>query len=124
AAAGLWRSATPCFTVYPCRWNKDDQSDLVVRYEPDGVAPACLPVGYGMVECKAEKEPVDSATLRDFGAKCQLHRVNFGILVARAGLKDGGARFKNEIGAELARRRFLSDGLTLLVLDIDHLHCQ
>jgi hypothetical protein len=50
--------------------------------------------------------------------------VSFGILVARAGLKDGGARFKNEIGAELARRRFLSDGLTLLVLDIDQLRCQ
>jgi hypothetical protein len=124
AAAGLLLSATPGFTVYPCRWNKDDQIDLVVRYEPDGIAPACLPVGYGLVECKAEKEPVDSATLRDFGAKCQFHRVSFGILVARAGLKDGGARFKNEIGAELARRRFLSDGLTLLVLDIGQLQCQ
>jgi hypothetical protein len=124
AAAGLLLSTTPGFTVYPCRWNKDDQIDLVVRYEPDGVAPACLPVGYGLVECKAETKPVDSATLRDFGAKCQFHRVNFGILVTRAGLKDGGARFKNAIGAEIARRRFLSDGLTLLVLDIGHLHRQ
>ena len=69
AAAGLLLSATPGFTVYPCRWNKDDQIDLVVRYEPDGIAPACLPLGYGLVECKAEKSAVDSATLRDFGAE-------------------------------------------------------
>lgn len=124
AAAGLLLSATPGFTVYPCRWNKDDQVDLVVRYEPDGIAPACLPLGYGLVECKAEKCAVDSATLRDFGAKCQFHRVSFGILVARSGIKGGGARFKNPVGAELARRRFLSDGLTLLVLDVEDLHFQ
>src|SRR5262249_29560005 len=55
AATGLLLSATPGFTVYPCRWNKDDQIDLVVRYEPDSIAPACLPLGYGLVECKAEK---------------------------------------------------------------------
>lgn len=124
AAAGLLLSATPGFTVYPCRWNKDDQIDLVVRYEPDGIAPACLPLGYGLVECKAEKSAVDSATLRDFGAKCQFHRVNFGILVARSGIKGTGPKFKNPVGAELARRRFLSDGLTLLVLDMEDLHCQ
>jgi hypothetical protein len=124
AAAGLLLSATPGFTVYPCRWNKDDQIDLVVRYEPDGIATACLPVGYGLVECKAEKKAVDSATLRDFGAKCQFHRVNFGILVARSGIKGAGAKFKNPVGAELARRRFLSDGVTLLVLDMEDLQCQ
>jgi len=120
-AAGLLLSATPGFTVYSCRWNKDDQIDLVVRYEPDGIAPPCLPVGYGLVECKAEQQAVDAATLRDFGAKCQFHRVQFGILVARSGVTGGGAKFKNPVGAELARRRFLSDGVTLLVLDVTHL---
>lgn len=124
AAAGLLLSATPGFTVYPCRWNKDDQVDLVVRYEPDAVAPPCLPVGYGLVECKAEEAAVDSATLRAFGMNCLLHKVQFGILVARAGITGGGVRFKDPTGAELTRRRFLGDGLTILVLDISHLRGQ
>ena len=59
-----------------------------------------------------------------FRSKCQFHRVNFGILVARSGIKGTGPKFKNPVGAELARRRFVSDGLTLLVLDMEDLHCQ
>lgn len=121
AAAGLLLSATPGFTVYPCRWNKDDQIDLVVRYEPDALAPPALPQGFGLVECKAEKAAVSSAALRDFGAKCLFHRVQFGILVARAGIRGGGELFADPTGAELTRRRFLGDGLTLLVLDLDQL---
>jgi hypothetical protein len=121
AAAGLLLSATPGFTVYPCRWNKDDQIDLVVRYEADSLAAPCLPQGYGLVECKAEKKEVNSATLRDFGMKCLLHKVQFGILVAQAGIKGSRVVFQDLTGAELVRRRFLSDGLSLLVLDINHL---
>jgi hypothetical protein len=124
AAAGLLLSATPGFTVYPCRWNKDEQIDLVVRYEPDAIAPPCLPLGYGLVECKAEKGKVNSATLRDFGMKCLFHRVQFGVLVAQSGITGGGVNFEDSTGAELVRRRFLSDGLTLLVLDIGQLHGQ
>ena len=121
AAAGLLLSATPGFTVYSCRWNKDEQIDLIVRYEPDGTAPPCLPMGYGLVECKAEEGAVGSGTLREFGAKCQFHRVQFGILVARAGITGEKKVFQNPTAAELVRRRFLSDGLTVLVLDIDDL---
>jgi len=124
AAAGLLLSATPGFTVYPCRWNKDDQIDLVVRYEPDSLAPPCLPLGYGLVECKAVEGAVDSATLRAFGMNCLLHKVQFGILVSRARITGGGVRFKDPTGAELTRRRFLGDGLTLLVLDISQLRGQ
>jgi hypothetical protein len=121
AAAGLLLSATPGFTVYSCRWNKDEQIDLVVRYEADGIAPPCLPMGYGLVECKAEVGAVGSSTLRDFGAKCQFHRVQFGILVARAGITGARKVFQNPTAAELVRRRFLSDGLTVLVLDLEDL---
>jgi hypothetical protein len=122
AATGLVLSATPGFTVYSCRWDKDEQIDLVVRYEPDGLAPPCLPQGYGLVECKAEKGAVDSATLRDFGTKCLFHRVEFGILVAKEGLKGARTVYTDLKGAELVRRRFLSEGLTLLVLDMDDLN--
>lgn len=118
AAAGLLLSATPGFTVYPCRWNRDDQIDLVVRYHPDTIAPACLPSGYGLVECKAEINRIDAPTIRDFGAKCQFHRVGLGILVTMRGITKGTNR-SDPVGAELVRRRFLNDGLTLLVLDMD-----
>jgi hypothetical protein len=121
AAAGLLLSATPGFTVYSCRSNKDEQIDLVVRYEPDAIAPPCLPMGYGLVECKAEETAVNSPTLREFGAKCQFHRVQFGILVARSGIKGAKTVFQDLTAAELVRRRFLSDGLTLLVLNLDDL---
>jgi hypothetical protein len=121
AAAGLSLSATPGFTVYSCRSNKDEQIDLVVRYEPDGVAPPCLPLGYGIVECKAEEGPVNSPTLREFGAKCQFHRVQFGILIARSGIKGAKTVFTDLTAAELVRRRFLGEGLTILVLELDHL---
>ncbi len=55
--------------------------------------------------------------LRDLGAKCVFHRVRFGILVARAGTSGGHATFKEPQNAELVRRRFQVEGLTLLVLD-------
>jgi hypothetical protein len=121
ASAGLLLSATPGFTVYPCRWDRDEQIDLVVRYEPDGVAPPCLPMGYGLVECKAERNAIDSATIRDFGSKCLFHRVQFGILIARTGITGAGSVYTDPRGAELVRRRFLADGLPLLVLDIRQL---
>ena len=121
AATGLLLSATPGFTVYPCRWDKDEQIDLIVRYESDRLAPPCLPIGYGLVECKAEWDAVDSATLRDFGTKCLFHRVQFGILIAKKGITGAGSVYTDPRGAELVRRRFLTDGLTLLVLDIDKL---
>jgi hypothetical protein len=78
-------------------------------------------MGYGLVECKAEVGAVGSSTLRDFGAKCQFHRVQFGILVARAGITGARNVFQNPTAAELVRRRFLSDGLTVLVLDLEDL---
>jgi hypothetical protein len=50
------------------------------------------------------------------------HRVHFGILITRAGVTGSGAtRFQEPTCAELVRRRFLIDGLTILVLDESHL---
>src|SRR5260370_328590 len=48
----------------------------------------------------------------------QFHRVSFGILLARSEIKGAGPKFKNPVAADLARRRFLSDGLMLLAVDI------
>jgi hypothetical protein len=96
--------------------------DLVVRYERDCVMVLPLAPGPGLVECKASKDPVTVSDLRDFGSKCQFHRVGFGILVARSGITGGnGTPFQEPTSAELVRRRLLVDGLTILVLDISHL---
>lgn len=121
AAAGLLLSATPGFTVYPCRSNKGEQIDLVVYYEPDAVAPPCLPRGFGLVECKSVKDEVPSSELRNFGMKCLLRRVQFGILIARSNITGSGPTFDDPVGAKLTRMRFQNDGLTILVLDINDL---
>jgi len=121
AAAGLLLSSTPGFEVDSARKTADDQVDLVVRYTPDRLSDLGLEPGFGLVECKASKNAVGVTELRDFGAKCLFRRVRFGILVARAGVTKGLARFKEAGNAELVRRRFQVDGLTLLVLDISHL---
>jgi hypothetical protein len=121
AAAGLLVSSTPGFEVDSARKTTDEQVDLVVVYTPDRLAQIGLESGCGLVECKASVGPVDVAELRDFGAKCLFHRVKFGILVARSGITKGRVTFSDWRYAELTRRRFQVDGLTLLVLDITHL---
>lgn len=122
AATGLLLSSTPGFEVRSARQTTDEQVDLVVRYERDRVTILPLAPGPGLVECKASRGPVAVSELRDFGAKCQFHRVSFGVLVARSGITGGGgAQFQEPTHAELVRRRLLVDGLTILVLDISHL---
>lgn len=123
AATGLLISATPGFEVDSARSTSDEQVDLVVVYTPERLAQLGLEPGCGLVECKSSVGPVDVSELRSFGAKCLFHRVKFGILVARSGIT-GSKRdsiFKDRQNAELTRRRFQVDGLTLLVLDISHL---
>lgn len=121
AAAGLALATTPGFEVDSARKTADEQIDLVVRYVPDRVGDLGLETGFGLVECKSSGSAVGVSDLRDFGAKCQFHRVPFGILVARAGITKGLAKFTDSRNAELVRRRFQVDGLTLLVVDISHL---
>jgi len=117
AAAGLALSITPGFEVDSARKTTDEQIDLVVRYTPDRLSTLGLDPGFGLVECKSSKDPVSVSELRDFGAKCLFHRVHFGILVARAGTTGSESLFKEPQNAELVRRRFQTDGLTILVLN-------
>jgi hypothetical protein len=121
AATGMLLSATPGFEVLPARKQSDEQVDLTVNYSPEAWAPIGLDAGRGLVECKSSRAKVTAKELRDFGAKCLFHRVKFGILIARAGTTGSPDIFENHHGAELTRRRFLLDGLTLLVLDITQL---
>jgi hypothetical protein len=121
AAAGLLLSSTPGFEVDSARKRADEQIDLVVCHTPEPLAQIGLEAGLGLVECKSSKDPVTAGELRDFGAKCLFHRVRFGILVARAGTTRGASTFANEQHAELIRRRFQLDGLTLLVLTMAQL---
>lgn len=122
AAAGLLLSSTPGFEVLSSRKTSDQQTDLVVHYAPDRLTRLKLAVGPGLVECKSSAKPVGVDELRDFGAKCLFHRVSFGILVAHTGITGQGKHvFAKPEYAELVRRRFQVDGLTLLVLDISQL---
>lgn len=121
AAAGLLLSSTPGFEVDSARKTTDEQVDLVVVYTPERFTQLGLESGSGLVECKSSAKPVDVSELRDFGAKCLFHRVRFGILLARAGITKGQVNFTSPQHAELTRRRFQVDGLTLLVLDISQL---
>jgi hypothetical protein len=125
AAGGLLLSSTPGFEVDSARKTTDEQIDLVVVHTPEPLGYIGLEQGCGLVECKSSAGPVDVSELRDFGAKCLFHRVKFGILLARSGVTGGKARakdlFKDLQHAELTRRRFQVDGLTLLVLDLSQL---
>lgn len=121
AAAGLLLFSTPGFEVDSARRTTDEQVDLVVVYTPERLTQLGLEPGCGLVECKSSAKPVDVSELRDFGAKCPFHRVKFGILLARAGITKGQVRFSDPQHAELTRRRFQVDGLTVLVLDISQL---
>ena len=121
AAAGILLSATPGFEVDSARKKPDEQVDLVVYYTPEPLAQTGLEGGPGLIECKSSVGKVRGRELRDFGAKCLFHRVKFGILVARAGTTGGPDKFEDPQGAELVRRRFQLDGLTLLVLDMNQL---
>ena len=121
AAAGILLSATPGFEVDSGRRKTDEQVDLVVSYVPETLGPIGIDSGCGLIECRASKGKVKAKELRDFGAKCLFHRVKFGILIARAGTTGGSDKFEEPQGAELVRRRFQLDGLTLLVLDMNQL---
>jgi hypothetical protein len=122
AAAGILLSSTPGFEVLSARQTTDEQVDLVVHYASDRLTQLRLPAGAGLVECKSSGNNVASSELRDFGAKCLFHRVAFGILVVRSGITGSGEpKWRHQGQAELVRRRFLADGLTIVVLDISQL---
>lgn len=125
AAAGLALSQTPGFEVKYAARGLDEQVDLLVAYERQPpLGHLDLPGSYGLVESKSSADPVSAADLRNFGAKCIFHRASFGILVARAGTTGSNrpmAKFGDATAAELTRRRFMIDGLTLLVIDESHL---
>ena len=122
AAAGLLLASTPGFEVRSSRQTTDAQTDLVVWYSPDRLTRLPMPAGPGLVECKSSKRPVGVDELRDFGAKCLFHRVGFGILIARTGITGKGPpELAEPTHAELVRRRFQVDGLTLLLLDMTQL---
>jgi hypothetical protein len=122
AAVALLFSATPGFEVRSARRSNDEQIDLVVRYERDPLAVLPLLAGPGLIECKSSPDPVSVNELRDFGSKCLFHRVSFGVLVARANITGGSKKlFRDPQFAELVRRRFLIDGLAILVIDISDL---
>ncbi|MBM3498043.1 MAG: hypothetical protein FJX74_05170 [Armatimonadetes bacterium] len=117
AAAGLLLSSTPGFGVHEARSASHEQVDLVVRYQPEHLGPVGLDPGPGLVECKSSTEPVTSRELRNFAAKCLLHRTKFGILFARASIT-GRKKFDEPEAAELVRRRFQVDGLLVLVITV------
>jgi hypothetical protein len=120
AATALLFSATPGFEVRSARTTNDQQIDIVVRYEPDPLTILPIEAGPGLVECKSSGNPVTVSELRDFGSKCLFHRVKFGVMVARAHIT-GYNLFDIPHRGELVRRRFLLDGLTILVIDISDL---
>jgi hypothetical protein len=121
AAVGLILSSTPGFEVDKARQRTDEQVDLVVNHTAEPLARIGVAPGLGLVECKASAGAVSSKELRDFGAKCLFHRVKFGILAARAKTTGSNGSFENAQNAELVRRRFQLDGLTLLVLSMGDL---
>lgn len=121
AAAAMLMDRTPSFQVDSGRKTTDEQVDLVVYYSSDTLSSFGLNTGCGLIECKSGAGRVKSRELRDFGAKCIFHRVNFGILIAREGTTGGSGKFEEPQNAELVRRRFQLDGVTLLVLSIEQL---
>jgi hypothetical protein len=114
AATGLLLASTPGFRVERSvkSWGGDEQIDLVVRFVPEPLSELDLVPGFGLVECKSSQQRVSAADLREFGAKCLFHRVRFGILGTLAGISGENRNALAE--AELVRRRFQVDGLTIL----------
>src|SRR5207248_11357244 len=79
----------------------------------------------GLVGCKSSGDTIAVHELRDFGSKCQFHRVSFGVIVAMANITGSDKSvFSDPQYSELVRRRFLADGLTILVLDLSKLLCR
>lgn len=94
----------------------------MVRYERDRLAVLPLAPGPGLIECKSSGNKIAVHELRDFGGKCQFHRVSFGVMVALANITGSDKTVFSDLQyAELVRRRFLADGLTILVLDLSKL---
>ncbi|MFL5243173.1 MAG: restriction endonuclease [Gemmataceae bacterium] len=127
AASALLFSATPGFEVRSARKTsgRDQQIDFVVRYERDPLSVLPLAPGPGLIECKSSDGKISVNDLRDFGGKCQFLHVTFGVLVAKANITGSGANiFADPQYSELVRRRFLADGLTILVLDLSMLRCR
>lgn len=121
AAAGLLLSSTPGFEVREARRTNEKQIDLVVQYQRDRLCKLPLSEGPGIVECKSTADKVSCAELRDFGMKCVLLQVKFGILVARTGIAGAGSLFDEPTHAELIRRQFIAQGLTILVVNLSQL---
>lgn len=117
AAVGLILSATPGFDVRHAFTEPDEQVDLLVHYKSEPDALLQLPDGYGLVECRARREPVGAPDLRDFGAKCFVHGVRYGIIAAGSGITGKG----KYTAAQLTRRKFFNQGIVLLVVGQDEL---
>jgi len=125
AATALLFSATPGFEVRSARKTTDEQIDFVVGYERDPLTVLSLVPGPGLIECKSSGHKIAVHELRDFGSKCLFHRVSFGVLVALANITGSDRSiFSDPQYSELVRRRFLADGLTILVLDLSKLRCR
>lgn len=113
AAVGLALARTPGFWVTSTVSDDDEQVDLLLRLFPQQGAP--IPSsGYALVECRCKTDPVGAPELREFAAKCLMHRVSVGIIASWTGIT-GGDAFR---AAQLTRRRFLAEGIDLLVIEV------
>src|SRR5262249_54434290 len=112
AASGLLLSATPGFEVRQAFKEPDEQVDLLIQHmtEPGDLLPSLE--GYGLVECRATSTAVGAPEVRDFGAKCVMRGVKYGIVASLS-------RITGRVydAAQLTRRKFFLQNLALLVID-------
>jgi hypothetical protein len=115
AAAGLVLSTTPGFEVRSTVQDPASQTDLLVSTRTTPFGNALFPEGYALLECKYIAK-AGAPVIRDIGARCMIHGVNLAVLATREGLK-GDPNARNPLlSAELERRRFLPQGIHILVI--------
>jgi hypothetical protein len=118
AAAGLVLSTTPGFEVRSTVNDAASQTDLLLSYRTTAFGNAFLPEGYALLECKYT-EKVGAAVVRDVGARCMIQGVKVAVLATREGIK-GDPNARNPLlSAELERRRFLPQGIHILVVSAE-----
>ncbi|MGA3124802.1 MAG: hypothetical protein ABSF69_28985 [Polyangiaceae bacterium] len=115
AAAGLVLSTTPGFEVRSTVNDAASQTDLLLSHRTTVFGNAFLPEGYAVLECKYT-EKVGAPVIRDIGARCMIQGVKLAVLATREGIK-GDPNARNPLlSAELERRRFLPQGIHILVV--------
>lgn len=117
AAVGLALARTPGFRVTSAVSDNDEQVDLLLRLVPQQGA-TVVSSGYALIECRCKTDSVGAPELREFAAKCLIHRVSIGIIASWTGITGGRDAFR---AAQLTRRRFLVEGMDLLVIDANDL---